>query len=112
MIHVPFKKLGEGWKQIAESNILDSSKAVKGGRLCNFYIVWKLHKAANAFGLQSRPIAAAMDYVTCPASHFLHSQLTEAVWKHPHVIKDSWEFIRIVRGLRFDVAEQIMLTSP
>ena len=100
MIVVPYNKLGEGWKQIAESIILDSSKAVKGGRLCNFYIVWKLHKAANAFGLWSRPIAAAIDYVTGPASHFLHSQLKEAVWKHPHVLKDSLELIRIVRGLK------------
>lgn len=111
MILIPFKKLGEGWKQVAESIILDSSKAVKGGRLCSFYVIWKLHKAANAFGLRSRPIAAAIDYVTGPASHFLHSQLKEAVWKHPHVLKDSLELIRIVRGLRFDVAEQIMLTA-
>lgn len=111
MILTPFKKLGEGWKQVAESIIRDSSKAVKGGRLCNFYIIWKPHKAANAFGLRSRPIAAAIDYVTGPASHFLHSQLKEAVWKHPRVLKDSMELIRIVRGLRFDVAEQIMLTS-
>ena len=81
------------------------------GRLCVFYIIWKLHKAANASGLRSRPIAAALDYVTGPASHFLHSQLKEAVWKHPHVLKDSLELIRIVGGLRFDAAEQIMLTA-
>ena len=50
--------------------------------MCSFYIIWKLHKAANAFGLRSRPIAAAIDYVTGPVSHFLHSQVKEAVWKH------------------------------
>ena len=111
MILIPFKKQGEGWKQVAESIIRDSSEAVKGGRLCNFYIIWKLHKAAHASGLRSRPIAAAIDYVTGPASHFLHSQLKGAVWKHPHVLKDSLELIRTVRGLSFDGAEQIMLTS-
>ena len=56
-------------------------------------------------------IAAAMDYVTGPASHFLHSQLKGAVWKRPYVLKDSLKLIRAVRGLRFDGAEQIMLTS-
>ena len=112
MIVVPYNKLGEGWKQVAESIIRDLSKAVKGGRLCNFYIIWKLHKAGNAFCLWSQPFVAAIDYVTVPASQFLHPQLKEAVWKHPHVLKDSLELIRIVRGLRFDVAEQIMLTSP
>ena len=108
---IPFKALGEGWKQVAESIIRDSKRAALAGRLCIFYIIWKLHKAANASGLRSRPIAAALDYVTGPASHFLHSQLKEAVWKHPHVLKDSLELIRIVGGLRFDAAEQIMLTA-
>jgi len=79
--------------------------------LCVFYIIWKLHKAANAAGLRSRPIAAAIEYVTGPASHFLHSQLKEAVWKHPHVLKDSMELIRTIRGLRFNADEQIMLTA-
>ena len=110
-ILIPFKKQGEGWKHVVESIIRDSSKAVEGGRLCTFYIIWKLHKAANACGLRSRPIAAAIEYVTGPASHFLHSQLKEAVWKHPHVLKDSMELIRTIRGLRFDADEQIMLTA-
>ena len=33
---------------VAESIIRDSGKAIKGGRLFNFYIIWKLHKAADA----------------------------------------------------------------
>ena len=70
-----------------------------------------MHKAANTAGLRSRPIAAAIEYVTGPASHFLHSQLEEAVWTHPHVLRDSLELIRIVGGLRFDAVEQIMLTA-
>jgi hypothetical protein len=79
--------------------------------LYKFYIIWKPHKAANAAGLRSRPIAAAINYVTGPASHFQHSQLKEAVWRHPHVLRDSLDLIRIVEGLRFDAAEQIMLTA-
>jgi hypothetical protein len=62
-----------GWAHVAESIFRDSSTAVKGGRLRKFYIIWMLHKAAYAAGLRSRPIAAAKNYVTGPASHFLHS---------------------------------------
>jgi hypothetical protein len=111
LILVPFKKHGQGWANMAESIIRDSKSVVKKGKLCKFYIIWKLHKAASASGLRSRPIAAAIDYVTGPASHFLHCQLKEAVWKHPHVLKDSLELIRIVRELQFDANEQIMLTA-
>ncbi len=73
--------------------------------MCKFYVVWKLHKAVKSAGLSSRPIAAAINYVTAPASHFLHSQLKEDVWRHPHVLKDSLDLIRIVGGLRFATAE-------
>ena len=111
MILIPLKKQGMGWAHVAESILRDSSTAVKGGRLCKFYIIWKLHKAANAAGLRSRPIAAAIDYVTGPASHFLHSQLKEAVWSHPHVLRDSLDLIRILEGLHFEADEQIMLTA-
>ena len=110
MILIPFKTQGMGWAHVAESILRDSSTAVKGGRLCKFYVIWKLHKTANAAGLRSRPIAAAIDYVTGPASHFLHSQLKEDVWRHPHVLKDSLDLIRIVEGLRFATG-QIMLTA-
>jgi hypothetical protein len=70
-----------------------------------------LHKAANAAGLRSRPIAAAINYVTGPASHVLHSQLKGAVWRHPLVVRDSLDLVRMVEGLRFDADEQIMLTA-
>ena len=110
-IILPFKRQGKVWEMIVDSINRDSTKAAKGGRLCKFYVIWKLHKAANAIGLRSRPIAAAIDYVTGPASHFLHTQLKEAVWKHPHVLKDSMELIRTVEGMHFDSSEQIMLTA-
>jgi hypothetical protein len=111
MILIPLKKQGMGWAHVAESILRDSNMAVKGGRLCKFYIIWKLHKVANAAGLRSRPIAAAIDYVTGPTSHFLHSQLKEAVWRHPHVLRDSLDLIRILEGLHFNTDEQVMLTA-
>jgi hypothetical protein len=113
LILLRFKRLGGslGWAYLADSIIRDSNKAAETGRLCRFYIIWKLHKSANASGLRSRPIASAIDYVTGPASHFLHSQLKEAVWKHPYVLKDSLDLIRTVEGLRFKADEQIMLTA-
>ena len=36
---------------------------------------FKSHKASHHFDLRSRPIAAAIDYVTGIASNLLHSQL-------------------------------------
>ena len=108
---LPFKRQGEGWAMIIDSINRDSTKAAERGRLCKFYIIWKLHKAVNATGMRSRPIAAAIDYVTGPASHFLHSQLKEAVWKHPHVLKDSLTLIRILEGLNIEPSEQLKLTA-
>jgi hypothetical protein len=48
------------------------------------------HKAAYPACLCSRPIAAAINYVT--SHQFLHSQLREEVWRHPHVIKVSLDW--------------------
>ena len=59
----------------------------------------------------SSDLAAAIGYITGPASHFLHSQLKGAVWKHPFVLKDTLELIRIAETWRFKVDEQIMLTA-
>ena len=61
---LPFKKRGGGWTQVVESINRDSSRAAEKRRLCKFYIIWKLHKKANAVGLRSRPIASAEDYIT------------------------------------------------
>jgi hypothetical protein len=105
MIPIPFTTQEMGWVHVAESIIHDMSTAVQGGRLCKFYITWKLHKAANAASLHIRPIAAVINYVTCPASYFLHSQLKENVWRHPHVFKDSLDLIRIVGGLFLNGAD-------
>ena len=52
------------WAYVADSILRDTRNAARKGRLCKFYIMWKLHKAANASGLRSRPIAASIDYVT------------------------------------------------
>jgi hypothetical protein len=110
LVLLPFKIHGLGLANVAEPIIRDSKNAVNKGQACNFYFIWKLHKAAT-FGLRTRPIAAALDYVNRPASHFLHCQLKNAVWIHPHVFKDSLEPIRIVRELQFGAEEQIMFTA-
>jgi hypothetical protein len=94
-ILIPFKKHGEGWKAVCESIIRDATTVEKEGKLCKFYLIWKLHKPANAAGIRTRPIAAAIDYITGPASHFLHCQLQREVWKHKNVLKDSLDLIRI-----------------
>jgi hypothetical protein len=108
-----FKGLGNtgAWDIVCSSILRDAQKAVKGGRLCAFYIIWKLHKAPNANGLRSRPIAAAINYVTGPASHFLHCQLQGDVWKHPRVLRDSLDLIRILEERQFESAGRAMLTS-
>ena len=52
---------------------------------------------ANAARIQTRPIAAAINYVTgqsCSDSHFLHCQLQMEVWKHSNVLKDLLDLIR------------------
>ena len=64
----PFKSKGEGWSHLVESLVKDSKKLAARGKVCKFYILWKLHKAASASGLRSRPITAAVGYVTGPAS--------------------------------------------
>ena len=108
-----FKGLGNtgAWDFICSSILRNAEEAVKGGRLCAFYIIWKLHKASGANGLRSRPIAAAINYVTGPASHFLHCQLQGGVWKHPHVLRDSLDLIRILEERRLESAGRAMLTS-
>jgi hypothetical protein len=108
-----FKGIGNtgAWDFICSSILRNAEEAVKGGRLCAFYIIWKLHKASTANGLRSRPIAAAINYVTGSASHFLHCQLQGDVWKHPHVLRDSLDLIRILEERRFESAGRAMLTS-
>jgi hypothetical protein len=67
-----FKEIGDSGHGILEyvynSIIRDAEEVAEEGRVCNFYIIWGLHKAANASGLHSRPIAVVTDYVTGPAS--------------------------------------------
>ena len=97
-----FKEQGTSWAYTCNSIIREATNAVKRGKLCSFYIIWKLHKAPSACGIRSRPIAAAIDYVTGPASQFLHCQLQTDVWKHQHVLRDSLDLIRILEQKRFE----------
>jgi len=66
---------------------------------------------ANAAGIRTRPIAAAIDYVTGPASHFLHCQLQKEVWKHNNVLKDSLDLIRELETASFSAVGEIRLTT-
>ena len=66
-ILIPFKKHGEGRKAVCDSILRDAHDVAKEGRLCKFYLNWKLHKMANAAGIQTRSIVEAINYVTGPA---------------------------------------------
>ena len=81
------------------------------GRLCKFYVIWKLHKKANAQGVRSRPISNNIGYPTGQVSHFLHSQLIDAVNKHVHVLRDSLSLIRLLEATPISPNQNIFLTS-
>ena len=85
--------------------------SLKRGKLCNFYVIWKLHKKANAQGVRSRPIASNIGYPTGQVSQFLHSQLIDAVNKHEHVLKDSLSLIRLLESTPLSPDQNILLTS-
>ena len=81
------------------------------GRLSKFYVIWKLHKQANAQGVRSRPIASNIGYPTGQISHFLHSQLIDAVNRHENVLKDSLSLIRLLEATPISPDQNILLTS-
>jgi hypothetical protein len=84
-----------------KKHILEWADAMAGKHgLGKFYIIWKLHKAANGRGVMSRPIAPACSAVTAQASRFLHSQLVDTVFSHPNVLKDSLSLVRILELAR------------
>ncbi len=85
--------------------------SVKRARLANFYVIWKLHKKANAHGVRTRPISNNIGYPTSQVSPFLHSQLIDAVNTHVHVLKDSLSLIRQLESLSFSPTQNILLTS-
>ena len=44
-ILIPFKtEEAAGWKAVCDSILLDARDVAKEGRLCKFYLIWKLHK--------------------------------------------------------------------
>jgi hypothetical protein len=80
-------------------------------RLADFYVIWKLHKKANAQGVRSRPISNNIGYPTSQVSHFLHCQLIDAVNAHTHVLKDSLSLIRQLESLSFSPEKNVFMTS-
>jgi hypothetical protein len=98
-------------KTLARTLMKWADDSVKRGRLANFYVIWKLHKKANAQGVRSRPISNNIGYPTGQVSHFLHSQLKDAVNAHTHVLKDSLSLIRQLESMSFSLEQNILLTS-
>ena len=81
------------------------------GKLSKFYVIWKLHKEANAQGVRSRPISSNIGYPTSQVSHFLHCQLIDAVNGHEHTLRDSLSLIRQLESTPISPAQDIVLTS-
>ena len=79
--------------------------------LCKFYVIWKLHKPANVQGVRTRPISPNIGYPTGQISNFLHSQLAEAVFMHPHVLKDSLSLICMLENMNLSPDQEIFLTA-
>ena len=50
-----------------------ASDILKRGRLCNCYVIWKLHEKANVQGVRSSPIALNMEYAAGQVPQFLPS---------------------------------------
>ena len=98
-------------KSLARTLMKWAEDSVKRARLANFYVIWKLHKKANTQGVRSRPISNNIGYPTGQVSHFLHSQLIDAVNAHTHVLKDSLSLIRQLESMSFLPDQSIFLTS-
>mmetsp|Transcript_40948 Transcript_40948/g.85450 ORF Transcript_40948/g.85450 Transcript_40948/m.85450 type:complete len:573 (-) Transcript_40948:730-2448(-) len=98
-------------KPLAQTLTKWTDDSLKRARLANFYVIWKLHKKANAQGVRSRPISNNIGYPTGQVSHFLHCQLIDAVNAHTHVLKDSLSLIRQLESLSFSPEQNILLTS-
>ena len=98
-------------KSLAQTLRKWADDSLKRARLANFYVIWKLHKKANAQGVRSRPISNNIGYPTGQVSHFLHSQLIDSVNAHTHVLKDSLSLIRQLESLSLPPDQNILLTS-
>ena len=80
-------------EQLSKTSLKWASASLERDKLCNFYVIWKLHKKANALGVRSSSIASNIGYTTGQVSHFLHCQLRDAVLSHEFVLKDSISLI-------------------
>jgi hypothetical protein len=58
-----------------------------------------------------REILNNIGYQTDQVSHFLHSQLIDAVNAHAHVLKDSLNLIRELESMSFSSEHNFLLTS-
>jgi len=107
----PLCKASSALSRLAYSVLKWADFAVKKKTLCKFYIIWKLHKKANARGVRSRPIASNVGFATSQLSHFLHCQLKDSVFGHQYVLKDSLSLIREIEKWKFQNSDDIYLLS-
>lgn len=100
----PLRRLGDlflEWSNYARERRL----------LCNFYTIWKLHKKANALGVQTRPITASQYFPTAQASHYLDTQLQGFVFQQPSILRDSLSLIRDLDRLSLHRDSDILVIS-
>ena len=98
-------------KSLAQTLKKWADDSLTKGRLANFYLIWKLHKKANARGVRTRPIASTIGYPTGQLSQFLHCQLVEYVNSHCNVLKDSLSLIRQLESMSFSPGQNVLLAS-
>jgi hypothetical protein len=61
-------------QSLAQTLTKRTDDSLKRDRLANFYVIWKLHKKANAQGVRSRPISNNMHRISNRPSLTLSSQ--------------------------------------
>lgn len=98
-------------ESLARSLTKWTEASLERGKLCKFYVMWKLHKKANARGVRTRPISNNIGYPTGQISHFLHCQLIDSVKRHPNVLQDSLELIRLLESMPISPEHELLLTS-
>ena len=106
-----YSEPGSAVEQLSKTFLKWASASLERDKLCKFYVIWKLHKKANALGVRSRPIASNIGYPTGQVSHFLHCQLRDAVLSHEFVLKDSISLIRQLECMNISQTQDVILTS-
>ncbi len=97
-------------KRLAQTIMKWADDSLNRAWIAIFNVIRKLHKEANAQEVRSRPIFNNSGYPTGHISHFLHSQVTDAVNTHAYVLQDSLCLIRQQESLSFSQELNILLS--